>query len=599
MSRGWIGALTIFAVGVSFLGAAVYSTWQPANGPPNPTSISNQTSLAPTVPSIIPQTSASATVGSKGTALPESAHFELSSRCALCHSFSDLASAMRDSQKQSVAPVDLWQASMMAHSSRDPYWRAVVSAEIAATPNAKAHIEELCTRCHAPMAAPITLSPPGETLAFLKPANRQAKLGLDGVSCTVCHQIQDTNFGKPESFTGHFVLNTESLIYGPHVNPVTMPMQRNVEFTPTHGPHVLKSALCATCHTVVTDAANPDGSPAATQFHEQAPYLEWRNSVFNDEIDQPNPAARSCQSCHMPTSDVAGTAISTKLAHNPGGRDFPFLRDRQPYGRHTLVGGNALMTRILRDNAEALQIEVPKSSFDSALKEIDQMLRYQTGKIELGEIVRMEQSIHVPVTVQNLCGHKLPTAYPSRRVWIQFQVRDATDQIIFRSGGFNENGQLIDQQNQVLPSEFAQGPLLSHFDQIDKSQQAQVYESIMADASGNPTFLLVRGAHFFKDNRLLPQGWLASHRDANSIQPTGLGTDDNFIGGSDLVIYKLALSGTPPFRIEASLHYQVISPRHAAELFTAATPEVASFQSMYNAADTRPELIDQTNRTVD
>lgn len=599
MSRGQVGALTIFAIGVSVLAAAVYTTWRPAQGRANSNSVANQASLTTTIPSAESKSSAAPTTGSTDTALPASAHFELSTRCALCHSFSQLATAMRDSQKQSVAPVDLWQASMMAHSSRDPYWRAVVSAEIAGTPNAKAHIEELCTRCHAPMATPVPTSPPGESLAFLKRDNRQSQLGLDGVSCTVCHQIQDTNLGKAESFTGHFELNTESLIYGPHVNPVTMPMQRNVEFTPTHGPHVLRSALCATCHTVVTDAANPDGSPAATGFHEQAPYLEWRNSSFNDEIENPSPTARSCQSCHMPTSDDAGQTIATKLAHNPGGRDFPFLRDRQPYGRHTLVGGNALMTRILRDNAEALKISTPRSSFDSALKEIEQMLRRQTGTIEIGEIVREGQSIQVPVVVRNLCGHKLPTAYPSRRVWIQLQVRDANDQIVFRSGGFNKLGQLVDQNDQVLASESAQGPLLSHFDQVTQSQQTQVYESIMADANGQPTFLLVRGAGFIKDNRILPEGWLATHRDATSIQPAGVDGDDNFSGGSDQVVYQLNLSGTGPYRIEASLHYQVISPRHAAELFTAQTPEVSRFQAMYDAADTRPELIDQTTRNLD
>ena len=68
---------------------------------------------------------------------------------------------------------------MMANSARDPFWRAVLSAEVDATPSAKALIEEKCTRCHAPMAAPAPESPPGEVLAWLKQSDQRSHLGLD------------------------------------------------------------------------------------------------------------------------------------------------------------------------------------------------------------------------------------------------------------------------------------------------------------------------------------------------------------------------------------------------------------------------------------
>ena len=60
---------------------------------------------------------------------------------------------MRDETGESVAPFDLWRASMMANSARDPIWRAMVSTEVAATPSRKAEIGAKCTRCHAPMAS--------------------------------------------------------------------------------------------------------------------------------------------------------------------------------------------------------------------------------------------------------------------------------------------------------------------------------------------------------------------------------------------------------------------------------------------------------------
>lgn len=133
----------------------------------------------------------------------DSIHFLVAQNCAFCHSSSNRANAMRDAKRRPVAPYDLWQASMMANSARDPYWRAVLSAEVVATPSKKALIEEKCTRCHAPMAAPAPESPPGEVLAYLKRSDQRSFLGLDGVSCTVCHQITDKGLGSDETFTGN------------------------------------------------------------------------------------------------------------------------------------------------------------------------------------------------------------------------------------------------------------------------------------------------------------------------------------------------------------------------------------------------------------
>lgn len=531
--------------------------------------------------------------------LVKAPHFELGQRCALCHNFSSRSNSQRDQQGESVAAYDLWQSSMMAQSSRDPYWRAVVSAEVAKTPQQKAHIEDICTRCHTPMAAPFPPSPDGEVLALLKMATPKAHLAMDGVSCTVCHQITDKNLGTPESFTGNFEINLESQIYGPHANPVTMPMRNNVGYTPTHSPHILKSALCASCHTVVTEAVTSKGEHTGTHFHEQALYLEWRNSVFNDEMASPDQLARSCQSCHMPTTGNDGSPIKTMLAHNPGGRDFPFLNPREPFGRHTLVGGNALMTRILRDNSRELGVEVPRAAFDESLSQIEKMLRHQTATLEVVDARIESGQFYIPLKVTNLAGHKLPTAYPSRRAWIQLKVFDADEQLVFVSGAYNERGALVDAEHQVLPSERTGGENLPHFQRIENSQQVQVYETIMADIEGKPTFYLLHGASFLKDNRLLPLGWKMDHPDAVSTLPAGIDYDVDFVGGSDQLTYVAPVVGRSPYRVEATLLFQTISARHAAELFENDTPEVRQFRSFYEAADLRPELIDTQSFVLD
>lgn len=527
-------------------------------------------------------------------------HFLAAKECALCHANSSRANAMRDASQRPVAPFDLWQSSMMANSAKDPFWRAAVSAEITAVPSQKGAIEELCTRCHAPMAGPAPLSPPGQSLAYLADDSQRAHLGLDGVSCTVCHQIAADNLGQEDSFTGRFLINADRKIFGPHSRPVTMPMQRHVNYTPTEGAHVMQSAMCATCHTVITQSVNRKGEETPHAFHEQSPYLEWRNSHFNDESVEQLATARSCQSCHMPQLDVDGQPIRTNLAHNPGGRDFPFLSPRAPFGRHTLVGANAFMTRMLRDNAKQLGVTASREAMDASLAQISHVLKHETAELTIGEIKQEASNLHIPVTIKNLAGHKLPTAYPSRRVWIRLLVKDAHQQVLFASGQFNEQGQLIDQQGQVLSAELAGGPLLPHFNRIDQPDKVQVYETHMADLEGYPTFRLLYGANYLKDNRLLPQGWLPDHADAAATRPHGVDKDADFVAGTDHTLFVIPLSNlnersnSEPVRIEVSLHYQVISARYAAELFQYDTPEIRNFKVLYDRAGNTPETIANT-----
>lgn len=525
------------------------------------------------------------------TAQPKDAvHFAKSSDCALCHSLSDSASAMRDGKNRNVAPFDLWSGSMMANSAVDPYWKAAVSAEVAATPSQKPHIEEVCSRCHAPMAAPIKSSPNGEVLAFLRDDHAKAALSKDGVSCTVCHQISNENLGTDASFTGGFQFNKKSEIYGPHANPVTMPMQRHVGFTPTKADHILSSAMCATCHTVITESFDKQGTATHAHLHEQVPYLEWRNSSFNDEVDSNKATARSCQSCHVPQTDIDGNAISARLAHNPGGRDFPFLNPREPYGRHTFAGGNVFMTQLLRDNRQMLNISTPPEAFERVIADSRKMLQRDTAKLTIVQHQTESAGSTISVQIENLSGHKFPTAYPSRRAWLEFVVRDNRGEIVFESGRVNKAGQICDGQGRPIATELAGGPTQPHFDTISNAQQVQIYETFMQDSDGNLTFALLRGSQFKKDNRLLPQGWSSQHAHAVATQPIGIDNDANFLAGTDTIDYVLSLpSGR--YKIEVRLLFQSLSSRYVAELLKVDTPEVKSFAGLYKKANLAPEVI--------
>lgn len=517
--------------------------------------------------------------------------FTHSNECALCHDGSPNSTALKDKKGRSVAPHDLWKASMMANSSKDPFWRAVVSAEVQSTPSLKGAIEEKCTRCHAPMAAPAPKSPDGELLSYLQANDHRAELGMDGVSCTVCHQILPKGLGTKETFTGKFHINKERKIFGPHKEPFTRPMEHHVEYTPTYSNHMLESKLCSSCHTVDTHPVDEKGNSTSNGlFHEQSTYLEWRNSAFNNESKDGKGHGRTCQDCHMPKTDVDGNPIITSIAHNPGGWDFPPIDPRKPVGRHIFLGGNTLLKKILRDNAKELGVSVPKEAFDLSIKQSREFLRKQTAQVRIKKARAKDGFGSFNVSVRNFSGHKLPTAYPSRRVWVRVVVKDSDGKVVFRSGAFDAKGRLVDRNGDVLESEKAGGPVQPHFKAIRKETEVMVYQSVMADAEGKPTFVLLRAAGYLKDNRLLPHGWKKDHADAKATKSVGTEKDPSFLAGNDIVNYQFP-AGPGRYEVEAALFYQVISPRYANELFEKETEEVSAFKKMYQETTNLPEML--------
>lgn len=529
-------------------------------------------------------------------------YFATSELCSRCHSTAESATALKDAQGRSIGPYDLWRTSMMANSSVDPFWRAVVAAEVAATPSRKAEIEAKCLRCHTPMAsleADFTGKAPSRK-RFLRGKTTPARLASDGVSCTVCHQIPPDGLGTDESFSGHFRIGDEGKIFGPHARPFFMPMYRHTGYRATESSHMRESALCAACHTLFTDALAPDGSPTGHTLLEQGPYVEWQNSQFNDESEHPGKHAASCQDCHVPTRDVDGAPIEAGIARNPGGWDFPPVRPRSPFGRHVFTGGNTLVPSILQAESAEAGDDAAAAAFETTIQETRRMLRKETASIKIAKAKRRREQLTIAVQVLNFTGHKLPTAYPSRRVWIRLMVYDAAGQVVFASGEFDQRGRIVDGGGRVLASERAGGPVLPHFSKIDSPNQVQVYEAVMQDADGQATFSLLRGARYHKDDRLLPLGWKSDHPRGAITAPVGTAEDRDFTAGSDFVLYIVdAPAERGPYRIEASLLYQVLGSRYAAELFTHKVPEMKKFRKLHDAADPRPKTLDRTAETTD
>ena len=256
------------------------------------------------------------------------------------------------------------------------------------------------------------------------------------------------------------------------------------------------------------------------------------------------------------------------------------------------------MKRILRDHANELGMIASAKALNQSIEQTSTFLRTETAKIEIRPVSIEGGQMKIPVSVRNLSGHKLPTAYPSRRVWIQLTVTDADGQAVFSSGQYNADGELTDAAGKVFPSELAGGPVNEHKSVVTDPDQVQVYETIMGDADGKPTFTLLRGATYAKDNRLLPLGWEPEHPDGPATRPYGIGDDRDFVGGSDTVVYEVPIPAKGEYTATAKLLFQVITPRHANELFQFETPEVKTFKTMFAKADRNPETLATTTQKL-
>ena len=496
--------------------------------------------------------------------------------CANCHA------NLTDAGGHDVTMSTQWRASTMANAARDPLWQAKVSAEIARHPELQAEIEATCSRCHMPMAYTQALVK-GQTPAifgengFLNPAHPLHHAAMDGVTCTLCHQIQPDGLGTPASFSGHFAIETSTTppqrtLFGPYPDPDgmgAMIMRQGSAYNPRQGQHLTGSALCATCHTLFTNhalAANGDNG-----FPEQVPYLEWLHSSYGDGQGQD----RQCQDCHMP---VAQGAVAI----------YPGWPQHEPFYQHHFVGGNLFMLKILQAHVGELGLTASTADFEAAIERTRAQLQEQTAEITIPAFVQDQNLLRATVRVANQSGHKFPTSYPARRAWLHLTASDAEGRVFFESGRPLSDGGIVANDADLDPTSFE-----PHYTRILAPTQVQIYEAIMADAAGNPTFTLLDAAAYAKDNRLLPAGF-----DKTTALPAiavigGAATDADFTGGADEVIYEIDAAGRPgPYQLKVELLYQSLMAGFVQDLRLSNTPQVERFGRYFDQADKTPIRID-------
>jgi hypothetical protein len=473
--------------------------------------------------------------------------FRTSDRCVACHN------GMKTKSGEDFSIGLDWRASIMANSARDPYWQASVRREITDHPEARAEIEDGCADCHMPISryqAKLE-GKLGEVFAHLPFQSNPEKNAAaeDGVTCSVCHQISKEKLGTRESFNGGFVVDGRASKddhpeFGPFViqNPLAHVMQTSTGgFKPTNGTQIDESELCATCHTLHTETIAPGGKRLGT-FPEQVPYQEWVHSDYYGK--------RSCQSCHMP--EVAGDTPITSV----------FGASRQGAKHHSFLGANFFMLRMLANYHQDLGVNALPNELTAAAQRTVDFLQTQSARVSIRNVESSEGKLHVDVLVENLTGHKLPTAYPSRRAWLHVAIHDRNGRVVFESGALKPDGSIDGNINDTDPTRYE-----PHFREITSHDQVEIYETILKDPEGHVTTGLINAIGGLKDNRLLPAGFDKNSAEKD-IQVLGdAAQDPNFTDKGSLLRYSAAVNPSAgPFHIGVELWYEPIAFRWAHNL---------------------------------
>ncbi|HUP61596.1 MAG TPA: hypothetical protein VNA69_14380 [Thermoanaerobaculia bacterium] len=582
--------------------------------------------------------------------------FMTSDQCQSCHSaaISPFGPAMwlvnKDKKGINVSPYTEWRWSPMGLAGRDPIFYAQLDSELAYldTLPDPAKREELkrtvintCFRCHGVMGKrQHDIDHPGSNylLEYIfrtgsMPGAKYGALSRDGISCAACHHTVRTTvppgskksaleFFLENSITGLFQTGKPDELFGPFRDDeiVTVPMDNALGVKPKFNEYIKSSRMCGSCHTI--DLPVVDDSTPGTHSIEQATYLEWLNSQYQNEFGPPNKNAQSCQDCHMPRGQqnerlgIDVNPIQTRIAiveddsypaaeHRAPANDIRVRFRTKDFGRHEFLGMNAFLLEMFNQFNDILGVRKgdymtgSADNLQNAQQNLFEQARKRTADVET--TMKIDgRTLTAEVTVTNKTGHRLPSGVGFRRAFLELLVlesQDGRDRVVWSSGRTNSVGVIVDGEGRPLPTEFLGGrtsrppqetadetsALLyqKHHTVITSDDQVQIYEELVKNADGAFTTSFIRRDQDVKDNRLLPIGWTEKGPDPSlngrfleATFPHGEAKKDPDYRdgkGHDRVTYRIELPrDVDPAKVSvrASLYYQNIPPYYLRDRFT-------------------------------
>ena len=286
-----------------------------------------------------------------------------------------------------------WKNSFHALSFKDPIFMSMWSSEKNSHPETG---ENYCIQCHAPAAFVANYSLEGIESSLDLNESDIPDIIKEGVSCDICHTMVKQS---PTVHTGDNVAAVAEYFFNPG---------EGVKYGS------IQDADCS--------------SNAESDAHTDCEYLPLFKS------------SSSCKPCHDQT--IRGMPIETTVSqwdqHQPLAMLGPSCQDcHMPkigsYSSHYFAGVDLLFYDGVNENSEQYQQVVN--------------LLEQSATIDLGYLNTVQDSIYIednilyiPITINNLTGHRLPSGTPfSREAWIEIKISDSNGNIIFEKGVLNNS----------------------------------------------------------------------------------------------------------------------------------------------------------------
>lgn len=551
--------------------------------------------------------------------------FITSDQCLSCHDGQSgnflpnmLAGNPHSDTAKNISPYGEWRWSMMGLAGRDPIFYAQLESEKAIhnQANLANEVQNLCFSCHGVMgqrtfhddyhSQPDSLFKEEHiyNYAYDTPKGKYGALAREGISCMSCHQIIDDGKSLKEIETGKFVTSPPGEVHGPFKNPPTHPMNEGLGLIPKYSKYVKSSRLCGSCHTIHLPVYNDKGVKVGMHY-EQATYLEWLNSSFQNEYTPKGSNVQTCQDCHMPNKYPIGEGkeLNYKIA-NVQDQDYPeadhlttldsiTLENRNDFKRHTLLGINIYGLEMFNQFDDILGVRKTdymtglSNGLPNAIKNSDRLAKSHSVDLEIPEVSYSNGKLNAKLLLTNLTGHRFPSGVGFRRAFIQLAVLNAKGDTVWASGRANSVGVIVDQNGIPLPSEFLERDAMGvqqyepHYTKITKQDQVQIYQELTKNPQGEFTTSFVSIAEVTKDNRLLPKGWSLrgpagfDPAFAEATSPHGQSLKDKLYmsgTGQDEILYEIAIpkSTVKGGKIVAVVYYQAIPPFYLKQRFETA-----------------------------
>lgn len=336
-------------------------------------------------------------------------------RCAECHA--EIANEWQQSL-HSVADVELIYSRVVSQFRREHGIEA----------------SNYCAGCHSPLR-----------MARGQLDRNIAQADQANVDCLVCHSIQTVHQPVGNNYADLKVWQTNSYDWRwpQSVADRFLLMQPEAHKAQWNGPIMQESLLCGSCHRQILPAAF-SGGPEDIIL--QNTFTEWQDSPYNNgDVTE----LRTCQDCHMPTTEDSGTKHS-----------------------HLFAGVNTDVAQIM--------------GFHD-LHPAQQALLQEAATLEVTAAGCEQETINLLVTVTNSgTGHNLPTGVTDlRQVWLEITAVNEQNAIVFQAGNINQAGVL--------------------------DPQATIFHAVLGDEHGQPVYFhdIMRARQILADTTIPPK---ASHQ---------------------------------------------------------------------------------------